>query len=555
MVILVLNCGSSSIKYQVIDMEQTGSTLLAKGLVERIGLSDGVLTHKPVGRENFELHRAIPDHTTGIRLVLDALTDPAHGVVGSLDEIKAVGHRVAHGGEFFPQSCIVDEDVKRKIRSLFEIAPLHNPANLEGVLSIEKVLPGTPQVTVFDTSFHQTIPAMNYLYALPHAYYEKYRVRKYGFHGTSHHYVARKGAELAGLDYEKSKIVTCHIGNGASVTAVLDGKSYDTSMGFSPLDGLVMGTRCGAIDASAITFIGAKEGMSYAELDEMMNILAAILKDPEAVVSTPTWQNHVAIFEQAGFKVGKYPYYDKENNGVDFPAMLESLNGLKENTVVILHACCHNPTGYDLTQEQWAQVVDVCVKNKLIPFLDIAYQGFGDGLEEDAGSIRQFADAGIPFFVSSSFSKSFSLYGERIGALTVVCKDQEEASRVMSKLKALIRANYSNPPAHGAKIVAQVLNDPKLMAQWHEDLSEMRERIKEMRKDLAAELKALGAKKDFDFVTQQKGMFSFSGLNPEQVQRLKDEFGVYIVKSGRMCVASLNKDNVKYTAEAIKEVL
>ena len=235
--------------------------------------------------------------------------------------------------------------------------------------------------------------------------------------------------------------------------------------------------------------------------------------------------------------------------------MLESLKGLKENTVVILHACCHNPTGYDLTQEQWAQVVDVCVKNKLIPFLDIAYQGFGDGLEEDAGSIRQFADAGIPFFVSSSFSKSFSLYGERIGALTVVCKDQEEASRVMSKLKALIRANYSNPPAHGAKIVAKVLNDPKLMAQWHEDLSEMRERIKEMRKDLAAELKALGAKKDFDFVTQQKGMFSFSGLNPEQVQRLKDEFGVYIVKSGRMCVASLNKDNVKYTAEAIKEVL
>ncbi len=280
-----------------------------------------------------------------------------------------------------------------------------------------------------------------------------------------------------------------------------------------------------------------------------------VLKDPEAVVSTPTWQNHVAIFEQAGFKVGKYPYYDKENNGVDFPAMLKSLSGLKENTVVILHACCHNPTGYDLTQEQWAQVVDVCVKNKLIPFLDIAYQGFGDGLEEDAGSIRQFADAGIPFFVSSSFSKSFSLYGERIGALTVVCKDQEEASRVLSKLKALIRANYSNPPAHGAKIVARVLNDPELMKQWHEDLGEMRERIKEMRKDLASELKALGAKKDFDFVTQQKGMFSFSGLNPEQVQRLKDEFGVYIVKSGRMCVASLNKDNVKYTAEAIKEVL
>lgn len=277
MVILVLNCGSSSIKYQVIDMEQTGSTLLAKGLVERIGLSDGVLTHKPVGRENFELHRAIPDHTTGIRLVLDALTDPAHGVVGSLDEIKAVGHRVAHGGEFFPQSCIVDEDVKRKIRSLFEIAPLHNPANLEGVLSIEKVLPGVPQVTVFDTSFHQTIPATNYLYALPMEYYEKYRVRKYGFHGTSHKYVAKIGAQLAGIDFNNSKIITCHIGNGGSVTAILNGKSYDTSMGFSPLDGLVMGTRCGNVDASAITFIGEKEGMSFSEINAMMNKRSGVL--------------------------------------------------------------------------------------------------------------------------------------------------------------------------------------------------------------------------------------------------------------------------------------
>lgn len=285
------------------------------------------------------------------------------------------------------------------------------------------------------------------------------------------------------------------------------------------------------------------------------DFLAAILKNPEAVVSAPTWQNHVAIFKQAGFTVGSYPYYDKEKNGIDFPAMLKSLEGLKKDTVVILHACCHNPTGYDLTQEQWAQVVDVCVKNKLIPFLDIAYQGFGDGIEEDAGSIRQFAASGIPFLVANSFSKSFSLYGERIGALTVGCKDEEEASRVMSKLKALIRANYSNPPAHGAKIVAQVLNDPKLLKEWKEDLQEMRERIKEMRKDLADELKALGAKRDFDFVTKQKGMFSFSGLSPEQVAVLKDKYGVYIVKSGRMCVASLNKGNVKHTAKSISEVL
>lgn len=271
MVILVLNCGSSSIKYQVIDMSDTSSRLLAKGIVERIGLAEGILTHKPIGKEPFELRQPIPDHTTGIRLVLDALTDARHGVIASLDEVKAVGHRVAHGGEFFPASCLVNEEVKEKIRSLFEIAPLHNPANLEGVLSIEKVLPEVPQVTVFDTSFHQTIPAVNYMYALPHAYYDKYRVRKYGFHGTSHKYVARVGAELAGLDLAHSKIITCHIGNGGSVTAVLNGQSFDTSMGFSPLDGLVMGTRCGAVDASAITYIGEKEGMSYAELNTMMN--------------------------------------------------------------------------------------------------------------------------------------------------------------------------------------------------------------------------------------------------------------------------------------------
>lgn len=271
MVILVLNCGSSSIKYQVIDMEAASSELLAKGLVERIGLAEGDLTHKPVGKEKFELHRPIPDHTTGIELVMAALTDPRHGVIGSLDELKAVGHRVAHGGEFFPQSCLVNEDTKEKIRSLCQIAPLHNPASLEGIHAIEKVLPGVPQVTVFDTSFHQTIPAVNYMYALPYEYYEKYRVRKYGFHGTSHKYVARAGAKLAGIDPDRSKIITCHIGNGGSVTAVLNGRSFDTSMGFSPLDGLVMGTRCGAVDPSAVTFIGDKEGMSYDQLNAMMN--------------------------------------------------------------------------------------------------------------------------------------------------------------------------------------------------------------------------------------------------------------------------------------------
>ena len=271
MIVLVLNCGSSSIKYQVIDINEQSNALLAKGLVDRIGLAEGSLTHKPTGKDKFEKHMPIADHTVGISLVLDALTDAEHGVIADLAEVKAVGHRVAHGGEFFKSSVVVDEQAKENIRSLFEIAPLHNPANLEGILSIEKVLPGIPQVAVFDTSFHQTIPAINYLYALPYEYYDKYRVRKYGFHGTSHKYVAKVGAELAGVDFENSKIITCHIGNGGSITAVLNGKSFDTSMGFSPLDGLVMGTRCGQVDASAVTYIGEREGMNYAELNSMMN--------------------------------------------------------------------------------------------------------------------------------------------------------------------------------------------------------------------------------------------------------------------------------------------
>lgn len=277
MVILVLNCGSSSIKYQVIDMEAGKSTLLAKGLVDRIGLADGLLTHKPVGKDKFELQQPIPNHTVGISLVMESLTHAEHGVIASLDEVKAVGHRVAHGGEYFPESCVITEEVKEKIQELCVIAPLHNPASLQGVEAIETVLPGVKQVAVFDTSFHQTIPAKNYMYALPYEYYEKYRIRKYGFHGTSHKFVARRGAEFAGLDFENSKIITCHVGNGGSITAVLNGKSFDTSMGFSPLDGLAMGTRCGQVDASAITYIGEKEGMSLKELDTMMNKKSGVL--------------------------------------------------------------------------------------------------------------------------------------------------------------------------------------------------------------------------------------------------------------------------------------
>lgn len=348
MIVLVLNCGSSSIKYQVIDIDDQSNALLAKGLVDRIGLPEGSLTHKPTGKDKYEVVKPIADHTIGISMVLEALTDATHGVIASLNEVKAVGHRVAHGGEFFKSSVVVDEQAKQNIRSLFEIAPLHNPANLEGVLSIEKVLPGIPQVAVFDTSFHQTIPAINYLYALPEKYYEKYRVRKYGFHGTSHKYVAKIGAELCGLDLENSKIVTCHVGNGGSVTAVLNGKSFDTSMGFSPLDGLVMGTRCGSVDASAITYIGENEGMSYAELNTMMNKKSGVMGmtglssdmrdidaaydagNEKAIVARDMYYNRVKKF------VGEYA---AEMGGVD---LVIFTGGVGENSADLRRYVCHN---------------------------------------------------------------------------------------------------------------------------------------------------------------------------------------------------------------------
>ena len=272
MTILVLNCGSTSIKYQVIDMNEVNNPqLLAKGLVERIGLAEGILTHKPVGKDKFELNQPIQDHTAGISLIIDAITNPTHGVIESLQALSAVGHRVAHGGEYFADSAVVNEDVIEKIKTCFELAPLHNPANLSGILAIEKLLPGIPQVAVFDTSFHQTIPAKNYLYALPYKYYENYRIRRYGFHGTSHKFVAKKACDMCGLDFEKSKVITCHIGNGASVTAILNGKSYDTSMGFTPVDGLIMGTRTGEIDPGALLYIADKENLSTAQINNLIN--------------------------------------------------------------------------------------------------------------------------------------------------------------------------------------------------------------------------------------------------------------------------------------------
>lgn len=270
MTILVLNCGSSSIKYQLFNMSNNAE-VLAKGLIERIGLTDGILTHKPTGKDNYKIVLDIPDHTIGINMVMEALVHPVHGVIKSVGEIKAVGHRVAHGGENFKESVLIDNDVKRNIENCAELAPLHNPAHLKGILSCEKLLPGIPQVAVFDTSFHQTMPDYAFMYAIPYEYYEKYRIRKYGFHGTSHRFVAEKACKMLDVDIHNSKIITCHLGNGASITAIENGKSIDTSMGFTPVDGLIMGTRTGEIDPGVLLFLADKEELSVSGVNNMIN--------------------------------------------------------------------------------------------------------------------------------------------------------------------------------------------------------------------------------------------------------------------------------------------
>ena len=278
---------------------------------------------------------------------------------------------------------------------------------------------------------------------------------------------------------------------------------------------------------------------------------------PEAVVaiSDPSWENHRALFEGAGFPVQSYRYYDAASNGLNREGFLADLKALPERSVVVLHACCHNPTGVDLQPADWQAVLDVVKARNLVPFLDIAYQGFGDGIEEDAQAVRLFADSGLTFLVSSSFSKSFSLYGERVGALTLVSESREESARVLSQVKRVIRTNYSNPPTHGATIVATVLSNPELRALWETELGEMRQRIRTMRNALVEGLAAAGATRDFAFVNAQRGMFSYSGLTAEQVERLKTDFGIYAVSTGRICVAALNERNLPSTIQAIAAVL
>jgi len=285
------------------------------------------------------------------------------------------------------------------------------------------------------------------------------------------------------------------------------------------------------------------------------DFLKRFLPKSELYISKPSWENHRALFEAAGFTVKEYPYYKPETHGLDFEAMKSALNGLPENAIVLLHACCHNPTGVDLTASQWQEVVEIAKARKLVPFIDFAYQGFGDGIEEDAVAVRAFSAAGIPFLIASSFSKSFSLYRERVGAVCFVTKDADEGKRVTSQLKRIVRTNYSNPSSHGGQIVALVLADPELRARWEVELAEMRTRIQSMRKLFVQKLAERGIKRDFSFIAQQKGMFSFSGIELDAVRRLRSDFGIYIVDSGRICVAAMNENNLGPVTEAIAKVL
>ncbi|MDR7308443.1 amino acid aminotransferase [Rhodoferax saidenbachensis] len=340
-----------------------------------------------------------------------------------------------------------------------------------------------------------------------------------------------------------------------------------TARGYLPIDGivaydnavkgLVFGVDSEPVTSGRVATVQAIGGTGGLKIGA--DFLKKLNPTAKVLISDPSWENHRALFTNAGFEVGTYAYFDAAANGgkggVNFEGYLASLNAAAAGTVVVLHACCHNPTGYDITPEQWDQVIAVVKAKNLTPFLDMAYQGFGYGISEDGAVIAKFVAAGLNFFVSTSFSKSFSLYGERVGGLSVLCKDKEEAGRVLSQLKIVIRTNYSNPPTHGGAVVAAVLNNPELRALWEKELGEMRVRIKAMRQKLVDGLKAAGVKQDMSFITTQIGMFSYSGLSKDQMVRLRSEFGVYGTDTGRMCVAALNSKNIDYVCQAIAKVI
>jgi len=339
--------------------------------------------------------------------------------------------------------------------------------------------------------------------------------------------------------------------------------AHPTARGYLPIDGiaaydnavkaLVFGADSEPVTSGRVATIQAIGGTGGLKVGA--DFLKKVSPDAKVLISDPSWENHRAIFQNAGFEVDSYAYYDAAKRGVNFEGMLASLNAAAAGTIVVLHACCHNPTGYDITAEQWDQVIAVVKAKNLTAFLDMAYQGFGEGIAEDGAVIGKFVAAGLDILVSTSFSKSFSLYGERVGALSVVAKDAEEARRVLSQLKIAIRTNYSNPPIHGGAVVTAVLTNPELRALWEKELGEMRVRIKAMRQKLVDGLKAAGVQQDMSFITTQVGMFSYSGLSKDQMVRLRSEFGVYGTDTGRMCVAALNSKNIDYVCQAIAKVV
>jgi aromatic-amino-acid transaminase len=336
-----------------------------------------------------------------------------------------------------------------------------------------------------------------------------------------------------------------------------------TARGYLPIDGiaaydsavkgLVFGEGSEAVTSGRVATVQAVGGTGGLKIGA--DFLHHVSPGATVLISDPSWENHRALFSHAGFKVESYAYYDSQKHAVNFEGMLASLNAAAPGTIVVLHACCHNPTGYDITPVQWDQVIATIQTRSLTPFLDMAYQGFGHGIAEDGAVVAKFVAAGLNFFVATSFSKSFSLYGERVGALSVVCQDKEECARVLSQLKIVIRTNYSNPPIHGGAVVAAVLGNPVLRAQWEEELGTMRVRIKTMRQQLVEGLKAAGVARDMSFITSQIGMFSYSGLSKDQMVRLRNEFGVYGTDTGRMCVAALNGKNLDYVCQSIAKVL
>ncbi|ULR90629.1 amino acid aminotransferase [Comamonas sp. B21-038] len=336
-----------------------------------------------------------------------------------------------------------------------------------------------------------------------------------------------------------------------------------TPRGYLPIDGiaaydnavkaLVFGADSQVVTSGRVATVQAVGGTGGLKIGA--DFLKRLNPQAKVLISDPSWENHRAIFQNAGFEVASYRYYDAANRAIDFDGMIADLNAAAAGTVVVLHACCHNPTGYDITAAQWDKVIEVVKAKNLVAFLDMAYQGFGHGIAEDGAVIGKFIAAGLNIFVSTSFSKSFSLYGERVGALSVAATDKEEASRVLSQLKVVIRTNYSNPPTHGGAVVAAVLNNPELRALWEKELGEMRVRIKEMRQKLVDGLKAAGVKQDMSFITTQIGMFSYSGLSKDQMVRLRSEFGVYGTDTGRMCVAALNSKNIEHVCASIAKVV